>query len=107
MQSPRSAGPTGGTVDTGGLKPNTLQQFDRLSSAWNQARRGLADATPAARSDDSAAVREPTRRTRTPLTAKEVDAIRTARANGESVVSICRRFDVHRMTVWTHTRDLI
>ena len=93
-------------MDPGGLKPNTLQQFDRLSFTRHQARRGVADATPVAHSDDSAAVREPTRRTRTPLTAKEVDAIRTAKANGESVLSIAKRFDIHRMTVWTHTKNL-
>lgn len=37
----------------------------------------------------------------------EVDAIRTARRNGESVIAICRRFDVYRMTVWTRTKDLL
>ncbi|WP_020578290.1 hypothetical protein [Actinopolymorpha alba] len=53
-------------VDAGGLKPNTWQQFERLGSAWEQAKRGI----------------------------------------GESVVSISRRFGIHRMTVWTHTKDL-
>lgn len=42
-----------------------------------------------------------------PLTQSEVDSIRTVRANGESLVSISRRFDVHRMTVCTHTKDLL
>lgn len=34
------------------------------------------------------------------------DATRTACANGESVVCITNRFDVHRITVWTHTKRL-
>lgn len=33
------------------------------------------------------------------------DATRTACANGESVVCITNRFDVHRITVWTHTKQ--
>lgn len=57
--------------------------------------------------DDPEVVANPRRRARTPLTESQVDAIRTARANGESVVSISRRFGVHRMTVWTHTKDLL
>lgn len=47
----------------------------------------------------------PTRRSRTQLTETEVAAIRTARQNGDSVISICRRFDIHRMTVWAHTKE--
>lgn len=50
------------------------------------------------------AVTEPKRRSRTPLTAKQIDAIHTARDSGESVMSIARRFDVSRMTVWEKTR---
>lgn len=52
-------------------------------------------------------VMNPTRRSRTRLSKTEVDAIRTARANGESVTSICCRFDIHRMTAWTHIKDLL
>ncbi len=94
-------------VDTGGLKPNTWQRFERLSSAWNQAKLVLGDQPDGAADDEPGVVANPRRRARTPLTESQVDAIRTARANGESVVSICRRFNVHRMTVWTHTRDLL
>ena len=47
---------------------------------------------------------EPKRRSRTPLTAKQIDAIQTARNNGESVMSIARRFEVGRMAVWEKTR---
>lgn len=50
------------------------------------------------------AVSNPTRRPRIPLAEAEMDVIRTARADGENVVSICRRFNVNRMTVWAHTK---
>ncbi len=33
-----------------------------------------------------------------------MDVIRTAKTNGESVDSIAKRFGVHGMTVWTHTK---
>ena len=94
-------------VDVGGLKPNTWQRFERLSSAWNQAKLRIVDEPDGATDDEPGVVANPRRRARTPLTEIQVDAIRTARANGESVISICQRFDVHRMTVWTHTRDLL
>ncbi|WP_082405820.1 helix-turn-helix domain-containing protein [Microbacterium sp. No. 7] len=70
---------------------------------WEQARRGN-DApveTPAAELVE--AVTEPTRRSRTPLTPHQIDAIRMARDNGESVMSIARRFGLSRMTVWQKT----
>ncbi|WP_437584293.1 hypothetical protein ACSAGD_03235 [Paramicrobacterium sp. CJ85] len=94
-------------VDAGGLKPNTWQRFEQLSSAWNQAKLRIVDEPDGATDDEPGVVANPRRRARTPLTESQVDAIRTARANGESVISICQRFDVHRMTVWTHTRDLL
>ena len=93
-------------MDAGGLKPNTWQKFERLSSAWNRAKLGFEDAPHGDTEGEPGVVANPRRRARTPLTESQVDAIRTARANGESVVSICRRFGVHRMTVWTYTRDL-
>lgn len=94
-------------VDTGGLKPNTRRRFERLSSAWNQAKLRIGDEPDSTADDEPGVVANSRRRAKTPLTERQVDAIRTARANGESMVSICRRFDVHRMTVWTHTRDLL
>lgn len=94
-------------MDAGGLKPNTWQRFERLGSAWERAKLGVGDEPQDAVEDDPRVVANPRRRARTPLTDSQVDAIRTARANGESVVSICRRFDIHRMTVWTHTKDLL
>lgn len=51
-------------------------------------------------------VENPSRRSRTALTEKEVEAIRTARTDGESVLSIAKRFGIHRATVWEHTRHL-
>ncbi len=51
------------------------------------------------------AVTQPKRWSRTPLTAKQIDAIHTARKGGESVMSIARRFEVSRMTVWEKTRQ--
>lgn len=49
----------------------------------------------------------PTRRSRRQRTETEVDAIRTTRANGSDRTSICRRFDAHRRTVWTHAKDML
>ncbi len=94
-------------MDAGGLKPNTWQRFERLGSAWEQAKLGIEDKLEGADEDEPGVVANPRRRARTPLTESQVDTIRTARTNGESVVSICRRFGVHRMTVWTHTKDLL
>src|SRR5690625_391639 len=94
-------------VDAGGLKPNTWQRFERLSSAWNQAKLGIDEEPEAAADGETGVVANPRRRARTPLTESQVDAIRTARLNDESVVSICRRFGIHRMTVWTYTKDML
>ena len=99
--------PHGWVVDAGGLKPNTWQRFERLGTAWEQVKIGLGDEPQEAVEGEPEVVANPRRRARTPLTDSQVDAIRTARANGESVVSISRRFGVHRMTVWTHTKDLL
>lgn len=90
-----------------GLSPNTWKRLERLSSAWEREKRGLASEASATAELESGVVLNPTRRSRTPLTAEEVDAIRTARQNGDSVISICRQLDVHRMTVWEHTKDLL
>lgn len=92
-------------MELGGFKPNTQRRLERLSSAWQQAKRGIASEQPPVPESEPRVVSNPTRRSRTPLTESEVDAIRTARANGESVVSIANRFDVHRVTVWERTRS--
>lgn len=47
---------------------------------------------------------EPRRRARTGLTDDEVDAMRTARANGVSVTTLAKQFGVHRGTVWAKMR---
>ena len=94
-------------MDAGGLSPNTWKRLERLSSAWEQAKPCIGIEEPRAAEREPGVVLNPTRRSRTQLTETEVDAIRTARQNGDSVISICRRFDVHRMTVWTHTKDLL
>src|SRR5699024_11803070 len=94
-------------VDAGGLKPNTWRRFERLSSTWNLAKLGVGDTPDGTADDEPGVVANPRRRARTPLTSKQVDSIRTARENGESVLSIARRFKVHRATVWEHTRKLV
>ncbi|GAA3846005.1 hypothetical protein KACC15558_33120 [Brevibacterium ammoniilyticum] len=48
-------------------------------------------------------VTEPKRRSRTPLTAKQIDDIHTARDNGESFMSIPQRFEANRTTGWKKT----
>ncbi|MDK8347287.1 MAG: hypothetical protein QP780_10615 [Brevibacterium sp. UMB1308B] len=93
-------------VDAGGLSPNTWERIERLSSMWEQAKQGVGSEEPRAGEPDFGVVFNPTRRSRTPLTENEVDAIRAAREAGETVTSIARRFEVHRLTVWERTRDL-
>lgn len=84
-----------------------VQHLRRPSSAWEQAERDIGRERPPTPGPETGMVMNPTRRSRTRLSKSEVEAIRTARANGESVTSICRRFDIHRMTVWTHIKDLL
>ena len=87
-------------VDAGGLSPNTWKRLERLSSAWEQAKRSCGSDERPTPTPEAGVVANPTRRSRTPLPEKEVDAIRTARASGASVPSIARRFGVHRATIW-------
>ncbi len=93
-------------VDAGGLSPNTWERIERLSSMWEQAKQGVGSERPRAGEPNFGMVFNPTRRSRTPLTENEVGAIRAAREAGETVTSIARRFEVHRLTVWERTRDL-
>ncbi len=83
---------------------NRRQRVERLVSAWNQGTR--EDNDPAGESDDplTGASAEPCKRPRTRLTDEEVDAMRTARAQGVSVNALARRFGVHPGTVWAKTR---
>lgn len=91
-------------VDAGGLSPNTWKRLDKLSLAWEQVKQGIASARPLVTEPESGVVSNPMRRSRTPLTESEVDAIRTAKATGESTMSIAKRFGIHRVTVWEHTK---
>ena len=75
-----------------------------LVSAWNQ---GICEnADPVGESDDPliGASVEPKNRPRTRLTDEEVDAMRTARAQGVGANALARQFGVHRGTVWAKTR---
>ena len=58
--------------------------------------------TPAGEPEDPLieASAEPRRRPRTPLTDEEVDAMRTARANGISVIALANQHGIHRGTAW-------
>ncbi|WP_421355103.1 helix-turn-helix domain-containing protein [Microbacterium phosphatis] len=93
-------------VLSNGLKPNVQLRFQRLEAVWNQARLGIRDSGASQREDDFEVVTEPSRPPRTPPTPEEVDAIRTAKASGESVRSIAERFNKHRSTVWRYTKDI-
>ena len=83
---------------------NRRPRVERLVSAWNQGIR--ADAEPDGGADDPliGAAAEPKKRPRTRLTDKEVDAMRTARADGVSVATLAKQFRVHRATIWARTR---
>ena len=94
-------------MDAAGLSPNTWKRLERLSFAWEQPKPGIEGEAPRTVEPEPGVVLNPMRRLRTELTETEVDAIRTARQNGDSVISICRRFDIHRMTVRTHAKDLL
>lgn len=89
----------------GGLQSHECKRIERLEAMWELAKRGLGSAGSVADSGLAEAVMEPKRRSRTPLTANQIDAIQTAHENGESVMSIARRFEVSRMTVWEKTRE--
>ena len=85
---------------------NRRPRVEGLASAWNQGIHEHAD--PVGEADDPliGASAEPSKRPRTRLTDSEVDAMRTARAQGVSVNGIARQFGVHRGTVWVKTREL-
>lgn len=82
---------------------NRRRVVERLVAAW---KRAVGDVRlpvePVARVETEI-VTEPRKRSRTPLTDEEVDAMRTARADGMSVSTIARQFGVHRGTVWAKT----
>lgn len=85
---------------------NRRPRVERLVSAWNQGIRDDADFAGGEPDDPLiGASAEPKKRPRTPLTEEEVDAMRTARANGERVDALAKQFGVHRGTVWTKVRQ--
>lgn len=88
----------------GWANPNARRRLERLVTAWEQAKQGDADVPPTTSDSKPDVVSHPSRRNRTPLTKKEVEAIRTARDRGESVLWIAKRYGIHRATVWTYTR---
>ena len=107
----KTAPPSGGAVsifssyvDAGGLSPNTWKRLVRLSAAWEQAKRDGASEQPQAAEPDPGVVLNPTRRSRTPLTPEEVDAIRTARSDDQPAGTIAKRFRINRGTVWEKAR---
>ncbi|WP_147243186.1 hypothetical protein [Acidipropionibacterium virtanenii] len=79
---------------------NKRQVVKRLVTAWNRGVREIHSPVDPVSSTEDEVVTEPRIRSRTPLTDNEVDAMRTARANGMSVSTIARQFGVHRGTVW-------
>ena len=85
---------------------NRRPRVERLVSAWNLSTRG--DAEPEGEVDDPliGASAEPKKRPRTRLTESEVNAMRTARANGVSVNALATQYGIHRGTVWAKTRSL-
>jgi hypothetical protein len=83
---------------------NRRQRVVRLVSAWNQDIREDAEFEDGTDGPLIGASVEPKKRHRTRLTDEEVDAMRTARAQGVSVNTLARRFGVHRGTVWAKTR---
>lgn len=83
---------------------NRRQRVERLVSVWSQRFGGAVEPVDEPDHPLIVASPEPRRRTRTPLTDEEVDAMRTARAQGVSVNALMRRFGVHRGTVWAKTR---
>lgn len=93
-------------VDAIGRCGNRRPRIQRLVSAWNQGVREDADDAGEVDDERIAASVEPSKRPRTRLTDNEVDAMRTARANGVSVTALAEQFDVHRGTVWAKTRSL-
>ena len=83
---------------------NRRLRVERLVSAWNQGVPDHADDADEVDDERIAASTEPSKRPRTRLTDKEVDAMRTARERGVSVKAIAKQFGVHRGTVWAKTR---
>ncbi|GGM35294.1 hypothetical protein GCM10010489_02690 [Microbacterium saperdae] len=83
---------------------NRRPRVQKLVSAWNQGLRGDAESEDDADDALIGASAEPKKRPRTRLTDSEVHAMRTARADGVSVLMLTKQYGVHRGTVWAKTR---
>ena len=84
---------------------NRRPRVERLVSAWNQGIGGDVEPEGEAADPMIGASAEPKKRPRTRLTDEEVDAMRTARAQGVGVDTLARQFGIHRGTVWAKTRS--
>ncbi len=91
-------------VVSSGANLNSRRRLERLVTAWEQAKLDDARVPDAAPEPEPDVVSHPSRRNRTPLSEKEVEAIRTARDGGESGLSIAEQFGIHRGTVWHYTK---
>lgn len=98
-------GARGAEVDAMERCGNRRPRVERLVSAWSQGVHGDAESDGEPEDPLLGVSAEPKKRPRTRLTDKEVDAMRTARANGASVNALARRFGVHRGTVWAKLRE--
>lgn len=64
-------------MDVGGLKPNVWKRIERLSLAWERTRMDSFEENSEPVSPGSEVVTNPGRHTRTLLTIREAEAIRT------------------------------
>lgn len=83
---------------------NRRQRVEKLVSAWTHGPGSVAEHLSEPDDPLIEVAVEPRRRARTQLADEEVDAMRTARAEGVSVATLARRFGVHHGTVWAKTR---
>lgn len=92
-------------VDVGGLNQNTWRQIQRVAATWEKAKERTVGLPLKSSMPEFAAITEPSRRARTPLTPSEVESIRTLHAAGVSEDQLAKQFGVHRSIVWGKTRQ--
>jgi len=91
-------------VGPSGRYSNRRRAVEKLVLALGQGFSGGPDDGGEVTNPRIGASAEPRARTRTPLTAKEVNAIRTAYAAGASTTVLAQQFGVHRHTIWAKIR---